>query len=59
MGLSPERAHRLLPRRVRHGFCRDGALVFADTFRLSGGIAAALARTPEVERHQNLSQAHS
>jgi urease accessory protein len=36
---------------VRHGFCRDawrirrdGALVFADTFRLSGGIAAALAR---------------
>jgi urease accessory protein len=36
---------------VRHGLCRDawrirrdGALVFADTFRLSGGIAAALAR---------------
>jgi urease accessory protein len=36
---------------VHHGFCRDawrirrdGALVFADTFRLSGGIAAALAR---------------
>jgi urease accessory protein len=36
---------------VRHGFCcdawrirRDGALVFADTFRLSGSIAAALAR---------------
>lgn len=36
---------------VRHGFCRDawrirrdGTLVFADTFRLSGGIAAALER---------------
>src|SRR5262245_2681055 len=36
---------------VRHGFCRDawrirrdGALVFADTLRLSGGIAQALAR---------------
>ncbi|MBO0740740.1 MAG: urease accessory protein UreD [Hyphomicrobiaceae bacterium] len=36
---------------VRHGFCRDawrirrdGALVFADTLRLSGAIAAALAR---------------
>ena len=36
---------------VHHGFCRDawrirrdGALVFADTFRLRGGIAAALAR---------------
>ena len=36
---------------VRQGFCRDawrirrdGALVFADTFSLSGGIAAALAR---------------
>jgi urease accessory protein len=36
---------------VRHGLCRDawrirrdGALVFADTFYLSGGIAAALAR---------------
>ena len=36
---------------VRHGFCRDawrirrdGTLVFADSFRVSGGIAAALAR---------------
>src|SRR5262249_36442839 len=36
---------------VRHGFCRDawrirrdGALIFADPFRLKGAIAAALAR---------------
>jgi urease accessory protein len=36
---------------VQHGFCRDawrirrdGALIFADTFRLKGAIAAALAR---------------